>query len=451
MKRKNILYVFLLSIFLFGTLSSAVLAGEVVDQIKYSPTQSSFSSEVTQIKNSEADGVIIVAFPEDAKLIFSEAKSQNLDLKWFGTDGIASTSVTNESSIRDYLDGRLFGTTPSSGTNPGAATLFQQYLDDLDAIGGTKGIFGDYAYDAVLLAAAAVKDAGSYDGVAIRNSLYKVANGFKGATGENKAFDCNGEPIEQSYDYWKAENGAVATLKARAVTFSGISNATTETCFGKDITPGSTVDLGNVVKIGFLYPKTGGLAPIAQGLLDGARAAAYRINQSADYSFDVVLVAEDSGSGEGDIPANSANALASQGIQVIVGAAASAATLAAANVLIPKHIPLISYASTSPAITDLDDDGFVFRVVASDVFQGKALARLADEQGVTKAFVINRNDAYGNGVADEFSKEFKTLGEEEGGTGGALIPGFEFSMFVLSLVSLTALTIALSYRRKRRT
>ncbi|MFX0066843.1 MAG: ABC transporter substrate-binding protein, partial [Candidatus Hermodarchaeota archaeon] len=133
----------------------------------------------------------------------------------------------------------------------------------------------------------------------------------------------------------------------------------------------ATKQLTGTVEVGFMYPITGGLAPIAEGLIDGANAGVYRVNQL--YDFDIELVIEDSGS-EAQVGTIAATNLVAAGVEVVIGAAASGASLAAAAVLVPEEIPQISYASTSPALTIYNDSDFLFRTVASDVFQGQALA-----------------------------------------------------------------------------
>ena len=53
------------------------------------------------------------------------------------------------------------------------------------------------------------------------------------------------------------------------------------------------------------------------------------------------------------------------------------ATIAVARqVAIPGGIPLVSPASTSPAITGLDDTDLVYRTVPSDLYQGSVMASL---------------------------------------------------------------------------
>lgn len=203
----------------------------VSGQGAYDPTASSFSSEVSTLKStSNIDGVVLVAYTEDGAKILAEAQTQALTLPWFGTDGIKDPSVTNASTtLATYLTGKLFGTVPSGPFNS-STNLAQQYYADLASTGGSYGVYGDYVYDAFLIVEAALNKAQSTDGPALRDALYAAANGFKGATGPNKAFNCDGEPISQTYDFWNATDGAAATMKVRAITFNGLGTAATAPC-----------------------------------------------------------------------------------------------------------------------------------------------------------------------------------------------------------------------------
>ncbi len=103
----------------------------------------------------------------------------------------------------------------------------------------------------------------------------------------------------------------------------------------------------------------------------------------------------------------------------IVGALSSGVTIAAAqSVTVPKGRVLISPSSTSPAITVLEDDDFLFRTVVSDAAQGVVLGRLANEEGYTSAGVLYINNAYGEGLAEQFKETFTSLG----GTVTAMVP-----------------------------
>ena len=199
---------------------------KIAGDLGYDPTATSFASEVSTVQAANPDGVVMIAYTQDGAAILNQAKADGLNLKFFGTDGIADPSVTNASGLATYLTGKLFGTVPSGPYNS-STTLYSQFMSDLNSTGGSYGVYGDNVYDAILIVAAALQKAGSNDGTAIRDNLYAVAKGFKGATGADKAFNCDGEPIAQTYDFWNATIGAIDTMQARAVSFSGLGAAAT--------------------------------------------------------------------------------------------------------------------------------------------------------------------------------------------------------------------------------
>ena len=95
----------------------------------------------------------------------------------------------------------------------------------------------------------------------------------------------------------------------------------------------------------------------------------------------------------------------------IVGSLASGVTLPVAeSVTIPNRVLQVTGASTSPAITVLEDNDFLFRTAASDAAQGVVLARLAIEEGYESAGILYINNAYGEGLADQFTDTFTELG-----------------------------------------
>lgn len=94
----------------------------------------------------------------------------------------------------------------------------------------------------------------------------------------------------------------------------------------------------------------------------------------------------------------------------VIGPACSGATIPASAVAISEGITIVSPSATSPAITDLADDGWVNRTVPSDSLQGKIMAAIADREGLTNVFVANRDDPYGNGLRSAFIENFELLG-----------------------------------------
>ena len=167
----------------------------------------------------------------------------------------------------------------------------------------------------------------------------------------------------------------------------------------------TTTSAATNVKIGLLTPKTGALGFLGQSFEDGANLAIDDLNaMSSDFTFELVV-----GDTQTDAAATATatTTLISGGVSGIVGAAASSDTISAIAIAKDSNVPMISYASTSPSITDEEDGDFLFRVVPSDSFQGKALADLiGNEGGFSKVAIIGLNDAYGTGLAAAFKDAF---------------------------------------------
>lgn len=91
---------------------------------------------------------------------------------------------------------------------------------------------------------------------------------------------------------------------------------------------------------------------------------------------------------------------------------------------------LISESATSSLISELDDDGYVFRMMPPDRVQGKIAAREAFDRGFRRVAILRRDDAYGFGLAEQFTLEFEALGgavaaEQAYDTTGELIPDLQ--------------------------
>lgn len=175
----------------------------------------------------------------------------------------------------------------------------------------------------------------------------------------------------------------------------------------------------DTIKIGALMSLTGALAPYGPPIADGAKLAVKQINAAGGVlGKQLELVIRDTGTSP-DIGRDAASKLVElDHVQAIVGALSSGVTIAASSVTIPAEVVLISPASSSPAIPALDDNDYVFRTVVSDAVQGVVMGRLAIMLNYSKVSVIYVNNAYGKGLADVFTKTFKSLG----GTVPASVP-----------------------------
>ena len=98
-------------------------------------------------------------------------------------------------------------------------------------------------------------------------------------------------------------------------------------------------------------------------------------------------------------------------VVAILGANCSGATNGMAqSVAIPAGVVMLSDTATAPSISELEDNDLVFRVAASDAYQGRSLAELAWANGYRSLAVTYANDDYNAGLAGVFETAFTELG-----------------------------------------
>ncbi len=164
--------------------------------------------------------------------------------------------------------------------------------------------------------------------------------------------------------------------------------------------------------VGNLNAFTGSLAEFGPPLRNSVALAADHVNAAGGIQgASMVIISRDTGVNPVQ-GVDAARALVDvENAVAIVGALSSGVSIAAAEaVVVPNGRILISGASTAPAITILDDDDFVFRTAVSDAAQGVVLAELAMREGYETAGVMYVNNAYGEGLTDQFEKTYTELG-----------------------------------------
>ncbi|MCK0768101.1 ABC transporter substrate-binding protein [Chromohalobacter canadensis] len=170
--------------------------------------------------------------------------------------------------------------------------------------------------------------------------------------------------------------------------------------------------LAEPLKIGVLVPLTGDLQSYGEPALKATQLAAKEINAAGG------VLGEDVAISSGDTQTSPQPGVAAaqklvniEGVSAIMGALSSGVTIPVAqSVAKGEQIPQISSASTSPVITSLDDDDFLFRTVPSDAFQGVALSEVTQEKGYDNVSIIYINNDYGKGLAEAFTQAFEKAG-----------------------------------------
>jgi ABC-type branched-subunit amino acid transport system substrate-binding protein len=196
---------------------------------------------------------------------------------------------------------------------------------------------------------------------------------------------------------------------------NGEDTATDEGNGNGDTTEGNgngNGDMGMQARVGVLLPETGDLGSLGATIRDGALLAATQVND-ADVDVSVDTQVEDTQTTP-QAGVSGAEALVNAGYPSVVGSASSNVNLTITReVLIPNEVVGMSPSSTAPAVTDLEDDDYIFRTAPSDVLQGQALGLVAEDNvGASSTATLFLNDAYGQALEQQYVNECEERGIE---------------------------------------
>ena len=175
----------------------------------------------------------------------------------------------------------------------------------------------------------------------------------------------------------------------------------------------ATTSFGATVKIGELQGFTGPIESMIPAMSGGANLAVTEVNASGKYLYGTIEVVQ------GDSKCIDADAAVAEGerlindenVMAIMGPNCSGVTGAfVSNVGMPNGVVNISPSATSPALTDIVDNGYFFRTAPSDARQGQVLADIAMSRGQSDMAVTYTNDDYGKGLADAFVTAYEAAG-----------------------------------------
>jgi ABC-type branched-subunit amino acid transport system substrate-binding protein len=169
--------------------------------------------------------------------------------------------------------------------------------------------------------------------------------------------------------------------------------------------------------IGGIFPLTGDLSqfgPTGQNALELAVKEANSAAKEAGAEITVEGAVEDDETNP-QSGQSAATKLVSDGASCMVAAYASGVTIPIAeSVSSRQSVPQITPASTAASITELEDNGFVFRTAPSDALQAQVLADAVEQDLGGTDFTLSlaaRNDPYGDGLINAFKESW----EEKGG------------------------------------
>lgn len=170
----------------------------------------------------------------------------------------------------------------------------------------------------------------------------------------------------------------------------------------------------NEIKIGVLLGYTGPLESITPHMAASAELALKEISDSGLLLDGATITPIRADSTCVDAAAATAAAerlITSDQVAAIVGADCSGASTAVANnVAVPNGIVMVSPSSTSPALTNINDNGFFFRTAPSDARQGAVIAELLMGRGIGTVAITYTNNDYGRGLTEAFTTAFTAAG-----------------------------------------
>jgi ABC-type branched-subunit amino acid transport system substrate-binding protein len=324
------------------------------------------------------------------------------------------------------------GTTPAPETTD-TVTAFQTRMDEHAAAAGID-LAGTYAYgpesyDAAIIIALAAEAAGT-DGSAHAGEIVNVTKDgeqcatfadcvaliqagtdidYEGVSGPTD-MSGNGEPIIGSYAL--QVYGDDNRLDAEQETFRTVEASEEFQTMPNDPVTSERAGDG-VLTLGTLLPETGNLAFLGPPEIAGVQMAVAEINGAGGVlGQQVVLVEGDSGDTTTDTAVQTVTRQLGQNVDAIIGAASSSVSASVIDQITEAGVTQFSPANTSKQFSDYPDEGLYFRLGPSDILQGQVLAEVIAEEGNSSLVILNFDDDYGNGLAEDLAASFTAGGGE---------------------------------------
>jgi ABC-type branched-subunit amino acid transport system substrate-binding protein len=321
----------------------------------------------------------------------------------------------------------------AKGSNPApettdAVTAFQARMDEIDPDLEDYS-YGPESYDSVVIIALAAVAAGD-DGSAHASEIVNVTKGgekcttyadcvallaagtdidYDGASGLTD-MSGNGEPLIGSYSI--LSYGSDNRIDDSLTEFRTAEASEEFQALPND--PVTVERAGDgVLTIGTLLPETGNLAFLGPPEIAGVHLAIEDINAAGGYNGQpAVLVEGDSGDTTTDTAVQTVTRELAQSVDAIVGAASSSVSASVIDQITEAGVTQFSPANTSKQFSDYPDEGLYFRLGPSDILQGQVLAEVIADDGNGTLVILNFDDDYGNGLAEDLAASFTESGGE---------------------------------------
>src|SRR3990167_10390300 len=163
------------------------------------------------------------------------------------------------------------------------------------------------------------------------------------------------------------------------------------------------------IKIGFMGPFTGDLANIGKNAQAAVQIAEEEINAGGGILGRTLEVVYEDDQCTGAPAANAVSKLINTDkVVAILGSVCSGATLGAAPIAEAAKVPMLSYCSTNPTVSQAGD--YIFRNVPSDFFQANYAANYLMGKGMKNVALLTSKDDWGDGLKKAFTDAFTKAG-----------------------------------------
>lgn len=204
-------------------------------------------------------------------------------------------------------------------------------------------------------------------------------------------------------------------MRKIAVAFATIVSTAILTACGTVSTTNTAtkgVPIGDTFKIGYNLELSGSVSSYGQTEEKGANLAVKEINAAGGIDGKKIEVITKDNKSETAEAATVATSLASEGVNVVIGAATSGASAASIPALTSAGVPMITPSGTQTNLVANDKgevQDYFFRATFTDGYQGQIMAKYATENLSAKKVVLyyDNSSDYGKGVAEAFKKAYK--------------------------------------------
>lgn len=178
------------------------LGGEIVSEILYAAGQSTYRRELQQMARAKPDGYVYTAYGQESAVVNREAFELGLRKQpWYAILISMSLSDTPANIAEGQL-GMEVGSVYGEQGQAYAKAFADRHKE------GMKTSYTGYAYDAVMMSAAAIEKAGSTDISAVTAALNEIGKGWEGVTGKI-VLDQDRQRLDPPYAMLKSENGKI--------------------------------------------------------------------------------------------------------------------------------------------------------------------------------------------------------------------------------------------------